>query len=75
MASKQTDICRADRAEFLAIFTLSTGSLALGFYRMFTSSLRVEQPAFLLVALGVVAAILWTIGPAYITRVLDATGL
>ena len=44
MASKQTDICRADRAEFLAIFTLSTGSLALGFYRMFTSSLRVEQP-------------------------------
>jgi hypothetical protein len=34
-----------DRAEFLAVFTLSTGSLALSFYRMFTSGLRVELPA------------------------------
>jgi hypothetical protein len=53
-----------DRAEFLAIFSISTGSLTLGFYRMFTSNLRAEQPTFLLVALGVVAAILWAIGPA-----------
>jgi hypothetical protein len=52
-----------DRVEFLAIFSLSTGSLALGFYRMFTSSLHIEQPGFLLVALGVVASILWAVGP------------
>jgi hypothetical protein len=52
-----------DRAEFLAVFSISTGSLALGFYLMFTSNLRAQQPAFLLVALVVVAMVLWTVGP------------
>jgi hypothetical protein len=52
-----------DRAEFLAVFSISTGSLALGFYTMLTSNLRAEQPAFLLVVLGAVAVVLWTVGP------------
>jgi hypothetical protein len=52
-----------DRAEFLAVFSISTGSLALGFYTMFTSTLRTAQPVFVIVTLGVVAVILWVVGP------------
>lgn len=52
-----------DRAEFLAIFSISTGSLALGFYTMLTSNLRAEQSALLLVGLGAAAVVLWMVGP------------
>jgi hypothetical protein len=51
-----------DRVEFLAVFSLNTGSLALGFYTMFTSTLRAEQPVFLIVALGAVAVVTRLLG-------------
>ena len=62
-----------DRAEFLAVFTLSTGSLALSFYRMFTSSLASNslRPSR---RIGSRCCNLMDDRPG-ITRVLDATGL
>jgi len=52
-----------DWAQFLAAFSITTGSLALGFYTIFTSNLHIDQPAPLVFTLGVVAAILWAINP------------
>lgn len=48
-----------DRAEFLAIFSLTTGALGLGFYTLFaTPTLHFLQPV-LAILLGIISLVLW----------------
>ena len=51
-----------DWAQFLGIFPITTGALALGFYKVFITDFHMRQPAFIY-TLEVVAVILWSINP------------
>lgn len=48
-----------DRAEFLAVFSLTTGALGLGFYTLFTTPTLRALQYMLIVPLGVASLALW----------------
>lgn len=52
-----------DWAQFLAVFSINTGSLALGFYMIFTPGSPAGQPASLIFILVTMSLILWSINP------------
>lgn len=48
-----------DRAEFLAVFSLTTGALGLGFYMLFTTPTLHALQSVLIIPLGAISLALW----------------